>query len=66
VSFAVETANTASHSTALRFSASMAGTYTVRNTGGVIATLTLAAGEETAVSLPMPAGGATQTFVITR
>jgi hypothetical protein len=66
VSFAVETANTASHQATLRFSASIAGTYTVSDTGGVIDTRVLAAGEEVTLSLPMAAGGATQTFTIAR
>jgi len=66
VSFVVETANTASHGTALRFAVSIAGTYTVSDGGGVVATATLAAGEEATFSLPLAAGGASQTFVIAR
>ena len=62
----VETANTLSHSTPLHFSTSIAGTYVLGDGSGTLATVTLQAGQETVLSLPFAAGGATKTFTITK
>jgi hypothetical protein len=66
VSFQLETGNTAAHSAALHLTASTAGTYTVTGIHGVITTVPLVAGQEAVVSLPMDAGGATQSFTVSR
>jgi hypothetical protein len=66
VSFQLETGNTAAHSAALHLTASTAGTYTVTGIHGVITTVPLVAGQEAVVSLPMDAGGAAQSFTVSR
>jgi hypothetical protein len=66
VSFTVETANVASHSTPMHFSTSIAGTYNVSDGSGTLATLVLQSGQEAVVSLPFAAGGATKTFSIVK
>jgi hypothetical protein len=66
ISFTVETANVASHSTPLHFSPSIAGTYNVSDDSGTLATLVLQSGQEAVVSLPFAAGGVTKTFSIVK
>jgi len=64
--FTLETDNPASHTARLHLTASTAGSYTVSDGNGTIATLNLAAGQEGTVDLPMPAATATKSFGITR
>jgi len=64
--FMVETGNLTSHTVRLRFSVTIPGAYTVRDTGGTIAVLDLGAGEEASVDLPIGPGISSKTFFITR
>ena len=66
VGFTLETDNPASHSAELHFIASTSGTYTVSNNSGVINTFTAQSGQETAIELPIPAGGGATSFFISR
>jgi hypothetical protein len=66
ISFTMETANAASHTTPLHFSTSIAGSYNLSDQSGTIATFSLVAGQETVLNLPFAAGGATKTFSITQ
>lgn len=65
VSFQVQTGNTASHSDTLHFTTSVAGSYNLSNGSGTLLTTNVTAGQEILLSLPMPSGGATQSFSIT-
>ncbi len=64
--FLIETDNPAGHAARLRFKSSIGGTYTVSDTGGVIAVLNLASDEETGVDLPIEPATATRAFSIAR
>jgi hypothetical protein len=66
VGFVLETDNPASHTARLHFTTSIGGNYTVSNNSGVIATFSAQAGQETAVDLPISAGGGTASFVISK
>ena len=66
ITFTMETGNTASHSTPLHFTASLAGSYRLSDQSGTLATFSALAGQETELSLPFAAGGATKTFSITQ
>ena len=64
LSFTLETGNTAAHTARLHLSALAPGAYTLSDTNGPIATLTLVNGQETIYDLPMPAATPTKTFSI--
>lgn len=64
VRFTVETGNPASHSARLHLSVSAAGTYTISDQSGPVATLIMAAGQEAIADLPVEAGTATKWFSI--
>jgi len=66
INFTLETGNSLSHSTPLHFSTSKAGIYLLSDSSGTLATVALAAGQETVFSLPFAAGEATKTFSITK
>jgi|GEM_PF-753751 len=66
INFLVETANTASHSTPLHFSTSIAGTYILSDNSGALSTFDVQAGQEIVVNLPFPSGAVTKTFSITK
>ena len=66
ISFQIESENTAAHSVTLHFTSSTAATYTVSGVHGVITALSLQAGEEGIVSLPMDAGVSPQSFSVSR
>lgn len=63
-SFPVETSTTTSHSTALHFSTTRAGTYNLSNGSGILVTTNVPASQDIILNLPFPSGGATQTFSI--
>ena len=65
VSFQIESENPAAHSVTLHFTASTAATYTFNSVHGVITSLSLQAGQEGIVNLPMDAGSSPQSFSIT-
>ncbi len=62
VSFQIESENSAAHNVTLDFTAATAGTYSVTDAAGVVATMPLQAGQPATVSLPMAAGASPQTF----
>jgi hypothetical protein len=64
--FTIETGNPASHTARLHLTSSVAGTYTVSDSGGTIAMLILQAGQEGTVDLPVPASTATRSFTVSR
>ncbi|MBZ5705220.1 MAG: hypothetical protein LAN63_07690, partial [Acidobacteriia bacterium] len=66
VGFQIESEYTAAHSVTLHFTASTAATYTFSSIHGVITTLSLQAGQEGVVNLPMDAGSSPQSFSISR
>lgn len=66
VSFQVESGNPTAHNELLRLTVSVSGQYTISNNHGVVTTLSLVAGQETQVSLPVDAAAAGQPFTITR
>jgi hypothetical protein len=66
VSFVIETPNPAAHSVGARFSASIAGAYTVSDLSGTLTNLNLSAGEEVQLTLPMGAGVGSKAFFINR
>jgi hypothetical protein len=66
ITFAMETGNTASHTTPLHFSTSLAGTYNLSDQSGTITTFSAVAGQEIVLNLPFAAGGAGKTFSITK
>jgi hypothetical protein len=66
VSFVIETPNPAAHSVGARFSASIAGAYTVSDLSGTFTNLNLSAGEEVQLTLPMGAGVGSKAFFINR
>jgi hypothetical protein len=66
VNFQVETGNAASHSIPLHFTTSLAGTYNLSNGASTLLTTNVPAGQEMILSVPFPAGGATQSFSITK
>jgi len=66
ISFQIESGNPSAHNETLRLTVSISGQYTLSNNHGLVTTLSLVAGQETAVSLPVDAGAAVQPFVITR
>lgn len=66
VSFQIESENTVAHSVTLHFIASTAATYTFSDVHGVITSLSLQAGQEAMVNLPMDAGAPPQSFSISR
>ena len=65
-SFQIESGNPSAHNESLHLTVSISGTYTISNNHGVVTTLSLVAGQETVVSLPVDAGATGQPFVITR
>ena len=66
VSFTLETGNSASHTARLHLTASTAGTYTVSNTSGTIATLNLQPGVESTIDLPIAASTTTPAFSVNK
>jgi hypothetical protein len=64
--FALETDNPVSHTARFHFSVSIAGSYTVGDDLGTIATLNLQAGQEAVVDLPLGPNTTTKAFRITR
>ena len=66
VSFQIESDNPAAHSAKLYFTASTAAIYTVSGAHGVITTVSLQAGEEATISVPMDASVSPQTFTLSR
>jgi len=66
VSFTLETDNPASHTARMHLSVSAAGSYTVSNGSGTVATLNLQPGIEAVVDLPIPANTVAATFTISR
>jgi hypothetical protein len=66
ISFQVESGNPSAHNELLRLTVSISGQYTISNNHGVVTTLTLVAGQETQINLPVDAGASGQPFFITR
>lgn len=66
VSFVIETPNPAAHDAMLRFSASIAGAYTVSDLSGTVTNLILQAAEEVELALPIGAGVGSKSFSINR
>jgi hypothetical protein len=64
--FTLETENAAAHTAKLRLESSIAGPCTVSGPSGVVANLTLQAGMEVGVDLPVPAGTSTIQFTVAR
>jgi hypothetical protein len=64
--FQIESGNPATHTEILHLTASISGQYTLSNNHGLVSTLNLVAGQDTAVSLPIDANAAAQPFVIAR
>jgi hypothetical protein len=64
--FQMESEVTSGHSAILHFTPSIAGTYTISNNHGVVTALTLAAGQEAVINLPIDANAIGQPFTITR
>lgn len=64
--FELTTSNPSTHDARLGFVVSVPGTYVISGASGVITTVTLAADQETQVSLPIANGAGSATFSITR
>jgi hypothetical protein len=64
-SFQIESGNPSAHSETARLTVSVSGQYTISNNHGVVTTLSLVAGQETVLSLPVDAGATGQPFSIT-
>jgi hypothetical protein len=64
-SFQIESGNPNAHNETLRLTVSVTGTYTISNNHGLVTTVSLTAGQETQVSLPVDASATAQPFVIT-
>lgn len=62
--FQIESGNPSAHTETLHLTVSIPGQYTVSNNHGLVTTLTLAAGQETVVSLPIDANATGQPFII--
>lgn len=66
VGFTIETTNPASHTARIHFTPSIGGTYSIRNSSGVIGIENLTAGQEGLFDLPIPAGTFANSFSIGR
>ncbi len=66
IGFQIESGNTAAHLVSVHLTVPTTGTYSVTNVHGVIATLNLQGGQETATTLPMDAGVSPQSFGLVR
>ncbi len=66
INFEIESGNPSAHTEPVRLTVPISGQYTVSNNHGLVSTLTLIAGQETPVGLPIDASAAAQPFVITR
>jgi Family of unknown function (DUF5695) len=66
ISFQIESGNATAHSVSVHLTVPTTGTYSVTNVHGVIATLNLQGGQETATTVPMDAGVSPQSFGLVR
>ena len=64
--FSMESEVTSAHTATLHLTVSVSGSYTISNENGVVTTLSLTAGQEAVVSLPIDASATAQPFTITR
>jgi hypothetical protein len=66
ISFQIESGNPGAHNETLRLTVSVSGQYTISNNHGLVTMLSLVAGQETQVALPVDGGATNQPFYITR
>jgi len=66
VGFQIESGNPNAHNEILRLTVSVSGQYTISNNHGLVTTLSLVAGQETQINLPVDPAAVGQPFSITR